>query len=464
MKEVFMVSKLHETWELSPSIRPRSQFISLEPIGMKTTLMESLTGYISRLAEVHCLNTGTFISKVISPRLEKYYLNQIATRGGNGFYDWAHSLNGLGNGAKEFVVVLQELTLRNDLTCTTLLDWVEVIPTRGLSRAIKAWCPVCYQEWRDQHSIIYDPLIWSLQEVSICSKHVVRLCTKCPNPQCAQSMPWLNRCSRPGYCSKCGSWLGQNIKKLQTVEESKKNWEMFKCEMLGQLISVSLEQETCSNNNVSIILKRYVDIFTDGNFAAFSRKLNVPKNTLLSWYSGSVTPSISSLLKVCYCLQITLIQLLTEKAHNLPLNQFRAPDIVPKKVKFPRNKESQDFLEKALNNIINQNQLPPPSIANVASRLGYDRRLLSRRFPEHCKTLSERYLAYQKSKGQERIQQLTQEVIETTRSLYSRGIYPSRRKVEELVSIPGVIEAIRQARHHQLEELGLRSHQSQHID
>jgi hypothetical protein len=447
-------------------IERNSRLYSLTPIGIGTSFVESLTGYISRIAEAHSIHTGTLITKEITPQLDKDYMDKIARRGGNGFYDWAHSLNGLGNGAKEFVDILQVLTLRNDLSHSTLLTWKEVIPTRGLSRPTKAWCPACYQEWRDNNQVVFDPLIWSFQEISICPKHSVHLCTKCPNPQCAESIPWLNRCSRPGYCSKCGNWLGQTIKDLSTIEEGKSKWEMFKCKMLGQLISVSLKQENLSNNNVSIILKRCVDIFTDGNFAAFSRKLNIPKNTLQSWYSGCVTPSISSLLKVCYCLQITLIQLLLGKIHNLPLNQFRAPDIVPKKVKFPRNKESQDFLETALNNIINQNQLPPPSVANVASHLGYDRRLLSRRFPEHCKTLSERYLAYQKAKGQERIELLTQEVIETTRLLYSRGIYPSRRKVEEQVSLPGVIkeEAIRQAWHHQLEEFGLRSHHSQYID
>jgi AraC-like DNA-binding protein len=93
---------------------------------------------------------------------------------------------------------------------------------------------------------------------------------------------------------------------------------------------------------------------------------------------------------------------LTEKENDLPFNQLKAPDIIPEKVKVPRNKNSQDFLENALNNIVNQNEFPPPSMANAASRLGYDPRLLSRRFSEQCKTLSERYLAFQKKKAQER--------------------------------------------------------------
>jgi hypothetical protein len=199
-----MESTSYESEEIDiPQTERYSHLYSLAPIGIGTRFVESLTSYISRIAEAHSIHTGTLIAKEITPRLDKSYMNKIARRGGNGFYDWAHSLNGLGNGAKEFVDVLQCLTLRNDLSHTTLLNWEAVIPTRGLSRATKAWCSVCYQEWEDNNQLLYDPLIWSLQEISICLKHSVKLVIQCPNPQCAQSIPWLNRCSRPGYCSKC---------------------------------------------------------------------------------------------------------------------------------------------------------------------------------------------------------------------------------------------------------------------
>lgn len=463
-----MESTSYESWEIQiPQIEQYSRLYNLAPIGIGTSFVESLTSYISRMAATHSIQTGTLIAKEITPRLNKDYMNKIARTGGNGFYDCAHSLNGLGNGAKVFVDVVQGLTMRNDLSHTTLLNWEEVIPTRGLSRATKAWCSVCYQEWEDNNQLVYDPLIWSLQEISICLKHSVELCIQCPHPQCAQSIPWLSRCSRPGYCSKCGNWLGQTIKEVTTFVESKSKWEMFKGDILGEFIALSSKRVTkIKRVNVSIILKRYVDRLTDGNFASFSRKLDVPKNTLHSWYTGSTSPSISALLKLSYRLQITLIQLFTEKAHNLPFNELKDPDIVPEKVRVPRNRNIQDCLENALNNIVNQNEFPPPSVANAASRLGYDPRFLSRRFSVQCKTLSERYLAYQKEKANERVEQLTQEDIEITRSLFSKGIYPSRRKVEELTSIPGVIkeEVIRKAWHNQLQELGLRSNEIQYIE
>jgi hypothetical protein len=84
-----------------PQIERNSRLYSLTPIGIGTSFVESLTGYISRIAEeAHSIHTGTLIAKEITPQLDKDYMDKIARRGGNGFYDWAHSLNGLGNGAR----------------------------------------------------------------------------------------------------------------------------------------------------------------------------------------------------------------------------------------------------------------------------------------------------------------------------------------------------------------------------
>jgi hypothetical protein len=47
---------LFEAWSVSTPLLPaRSQLYSLEPIGAGTAFVESLTGYVARLAEVHSL-------------------------------------------------------------------------------------------------------------------------------------------------------------------------------------------------------------------------------------------------------------------------------------------------------------------------------------------------------------------------------------------------------------------------
>ncbi|UYD38484.1 TniQ family protein [Tolypothrix sp. PCC 7601] len=56
-----------EFWALEkPTIPERSQLFPLEPIGVGTLYVESLSGYIARLADCHTITTGELVlSKVI---------------------------------------------------------------------------------------------------------------------------------------------------------------------------------------------------------------------------------------------------------------------------------------------------------------------------------------------------------------------------------------------------------------
>lgn len=49
-----------------PQIEQYSRLYSLAPIGAGTRFVESLTGYISRLAETHSIQTGTLIAEEIT--------------------------------------------------------------------------------------------------------------------------------------------------------------------------------------------------------------------------------------------------------------------------------------------------------------------------------------------------------------------------------------------------------------
>jgi hypothetical protein len=56
-----------ESWSLSsPPVPPRSQLYSLQPIGIGTGMVESLTGYVARLAEAHSVSVGDLVGRVLS--------------------------------------------------------------------------------------------------------------------------------------------------------------------------------------------------------------------------------------------------------------------------------------------------------------------------------------------------------------------------------------------------------------
>src|SRR3989442_15327646 len=56
----------YEAWDTSPFMLPRpTGLYSLAPIGVGTPMVESLTGYVVRLAEAHCVSAGLLYWKEI---------------------------------------------------------------------------------------------------------------------------------------------------------------------------------------------------------------------------------------------------------------------------------------------------------------------------------------------------------------------------------------------------------------
>jgi hypothetical protein len=144
-------------WNLTlPICQPRSRLYSLQPIGIGTPHVESLTGYVARLADAHCVQPGSLIAREFTSLVKQpngqTYLHGMSSR--------TEALNGSGQMALEFVQTLERLTLRDDLYYLTLLLWAEVIPARGLLRRIRAWCPSCYEEWQTNSQTVYEPLLW----------------------------------------------------------------------------------------------------------------------------------------------------------------------------------------------------------------------------------------------------------------------------------------------------------------
>ncbi|MEM9271562.1 MAG: hypothetical protein AAGA80_01180, partial [Cyanobacteria bacterium P01_F01_bin.143] len=59
--------EIYESCDLGrPQFPTRSRLYHLEPVGIGTPHVESLTSYISRLAEAHCLYPHSLVTKIIA--------------------------------------------------------------------------------------------------------------------------------------------------------------------------------------------------------------------------------------------------------------------------------------------------------------------------------------------------------------------------------------------------------------
>ncbi len=292
-----------------PLIPPRSRLYHLEPIGVGTPYVESLSSYIARLAEAHCLTPKLLLEREINS-------SNIQSSGRNnlfGIRQYSGEINGRGETASKLVDLLEKITLKENLKFLTLLSWSEIFPRKKLVKTTRSWCPFCYQDFIAQNALMYEPLIWSVNVVSTCSKHQTPLETHCH--YCDQELPPLSSSSRVGFCSRCGKWLGKKINEktynCQKYDKHENQWNLYVNENIEKLILAS----HCLNQQISrdLLVRSfnvYIDRLTKGNIAAFARMFGIPKNTVWMWCKGKSIPQLDTLLSICYLLNIPILNFL----------------------------------------------------------------------------------------------------------------------------------------------------------
>ena len=308
-------SATYESWgDLTSkgTLPKRSYLYHLQPIALGSAYVESLTGYIARLAEAHSVATGALLALELRPRVPAgsgvASRKQKRLQNSSFIYD-AHILNGLGECPRQWVRVLEALTGRRSLHILTMLSWGQVISNCALLRRIRAWCPYCYDSWRNTNQPIYEPLLWSTCAVAVCPNHgrpLVRCC-----PHCKRESPLLTSKARPGYCYRCRGWLGAPVQSESA--EYVGTAELDIANAVGELLALgSSMQGAPSGVYFKENLMRCIRVLADGNQSAFSRTAGVSLDALTHWLNPNTTFRLRPFLGMCLELRITPGRILTE--------------------------------------------------------------------------------------------------------------------------------------------------------
>lgn len=227
-----------------PELPPPSTLYSLQPSGIGSDMVESLTGLICRLAWQHRVSLSCLLERVIAPITGKRFVMNGGARVLSGaFGGYFRSINGTGDTAAEWVNYLEQLTMRSDLSCLTLRKWRHVLSQRELLRREKTWCPECLAEQLSLLGALYEPLVWSIAVVSVCPKHRRPLLSRCPH--CRQTLFHLSRRVRPGYCYRCHRGLKSIIPSPIVLAE----WELWTAVAVGRMVASSQSGEVIEPDN-----------------------------------------------------------------------------------------------------------------------------------------------------------------------------------------------------------------------
>jgi AraC-like DNA-binding protein len=378
---------VYESWgDLDPksTLPKRSNLYHLQPIGVGSACVESLTGYVARLAEAHSVATGALLALELRPRIPPG--SSAASRkqrplNSSFIYD-AHILNGLGECPRQWVQVLESLTGCVSLHSLTLLNWGQVISNCDLLRRIRAWCPHCYESWRSTNRPIYEPLLWGICAVTVCPDH--RRSLECCCPNCKRESPLLTSKARPGYCYRCRGWLGAPVRSGLT--ECAAPAELDIADAVGDLLARSPATQVPPYFKENLLCG--IRSLAGENQSAFSRATGVSLDALTHWLTPNTTFRLRPFLRMCSAFRISPALILTERIPADDRAWAVAREIFARRGVYPLRPAPhvRHLLEEALNSAT------PVSLAHVAQQLGYQRVYsLRRRYPELCEEIQKKH-------------------------------------------------------------------------
>lgn len=423
---------------LSP-MAPRTRLYHLEPLGLGTPEVESLTGYVVRLAEAHCVSTSALVTEEVLPAMKPQGLGSrpAATWLGN----HGPHFNGMGDTAREAVEALTHLTGRPDLVSLTLRPWAEVLAPHGLLRLGKhprVWCSSCYAEALERGAPLYEQLLWAIAVVVVCPRHRQRLRDRCPYNDCARVLPGIAARARPGHCSWCQRVLYRREDERARVSGNRKEaeWNLWVAQQIGGLLALPpLGPAVPPQAAVLAALDACIRAQCGsgpGASGQFAQRAGVAVNRLIRWRKGHTLPTIDLLLHVCLSLGISPRELLLGSSSEVSEEAHPVVVMAPqRKPRLPPASWDADQLRQAVAT------LPPSdvplSVAETARRLGCSSAVLFRLCPDTYRAIADRYQAYRVQQRDERRQQLTADIRQVMAQFDTAGIYPASKRVRALL-------------------------------
>jgi AraC-like DNA-binding protein len=457
------LNALCEVWDATlPTPPVHSRLFHLEPIGVGTPRVESLTSYLMRLAEAHSVHLYTLIYKEIAPLLERpsIYRNGILV---GPFGDRSAALNGYMPTTRLLVQVVERLTARRELRWLTMLTFADVLSQRNLVRRTQAWCPHCYEEWQGAGQPLYTPLLWALACITYCPWHGTPLSVCCPYPDCARPVSPLNLQGTLGFCSRCQRWLGSSAAAPEegVIPSSDQTWQQWVAATVGDLLATAA---TCSvpptQATFAASLTALVNDLAEGSIARLAEQIGSSLMTLYGWRSGQRSLQLDLLIYFSAqvgCPPLAILQGTARATREQPKPDLTGPVPSPARVRQPRKQRDRDETRQALEAIVERNEQPPRSLRATAREFGYHAANLARLFPEPCQVIADRYRAYLTNKRAEGCKRRCEEARQAVRRLLEQGKYPSKRQTELLLNKPALFReaAVKAAWLEALQEAGL---------
>ncbi|CAM5371232.1 TniQ family protein [Eoetvoesiella caeni] len=430
---------------------PRSTLHALQPIGLGTPDVESLTSYFCRLANSHACTTND-LAKFIIERIEpgRWETHQ-ATPGKSRFVWYQRSIAGLGDSALSWVGMLSALTSVTTLQQLTLLPLQGCVAAKGLMATQARWCPNCLAD--DQHDgrQPYFRLAWDIGLNKVCVRHRTELVARCPHCGASNVRHTANFVV-PGWCTACGYFLGNLVPKNTAVPSAvEQTLEIEQARHIEYLLAVMSESPRAGEAFAPHIgafhqgIEMLISEMDRGVAAHFARRLGVRKSTVHYWRTGRTPLTLDALLRIAIHCGISLAGLLQGK-----LEGWCPPPVAQQltlQLDYPpstrhRPKRQHDWI--AIRQVLREecSRPAPRSVNEVAKSLDIDVRHLYIQATAEARSLGERYVQHLHQRALQAQTVIHVELLKACKALHEKGEGVTVEQVAHLVE-PRVLSSTR---------------------
>ena len=415
----------------------RSRLYSLAPLGAGTLLVESLTGYLNRMAGAYRVAPRILIEQEIVPHLERP-AHFRASRDLLGAFcrSGAMSLNGNGEAAADWALALERLTMRTSLHDLTIYPWAAGLPPQGLLRSTPAWCPACYEECREKVLPLYQPLLWMLQVISVCPRHQIQLQDHCP--YCRKTQSVIASKTLPGCCFQCAEYLGISAQLLQVrdIDDETLAWQQWVLRSIEELYAASASSGTLPWKALSNGLTVIAEIVGTKPLTSVT---GISKQLLSSWRNQKQRPSFKKILELCYVLNISPLQLMSNSPEELKrtlqsTEVYRRPSLRHATLRSVDRERALELIRAVLDG-----RETPLGVRQIERRLGLGARTLVYHFPQECRLVTAQYKAYRAEQAKRRKLGVRHEVRRATLAVNAQKAVPTAAQVTALLSDRGMM-------------------------
>ena len=393
-------------------------------IGIGTCDIESLAGYIHRIAYEH----GIFVGELL-----RFVHRHSVDRFSNPDYPKLSDYISVAeivriNDHSDMILEMFEIMTGQDLRAGTL-SWMRGLITRLAGEVYSGfrWCPECFYEMEVMDQPCYFKLIWSIKSVGHCAVHRTPLVSNCSRCNCDQTTYKKNYSL--SLCQSCGLLLSKRKNRLR-FNDVQPSWVS-----MGSDITVLFRDmgegggEDFYPENIRLSLSKVFDHYwRKENEEEFYRVLS--RDKLLAIIYKQTPISFRSARLIAFKLGISLHILLSGNAHNTTavLDADWFCSLPPGYLESSRRKRNDhSAIIKKVRRIIKKSS-SPPSLKELARLAGVSVGYLNYRHPVLVSIVVEAHVEFEKKERQKKLYLAQTKALEYFTAAKYRSAPQSRKQ------------------------------------